>query len=206
MSRTWLNFCVDALAALEFAVLASTGLLIHSVLPAGTGHWLTLWGLDRHAWGSLHFWVAMAMLATIGVHLALHWKWVTCVIGGKAKQGRRLRLGIASALTAAVLFAIATPFMATVQSRSPGGVEVANLDAVITDHEAPDGAFRPTGRTTLGELQGETGVTPEMLAKQLGVQGGLDASDRIGPLRQGLGIEMDELRAAIERAMPSPGN
>ncbi|QDU90868.1 hypothetical protein Pla175_42810 [Pirellulimonas nuda] len=199
MTRTWLNFCVDALAAVEFAFLASTGLLIHALLPAGSGHWLTLWGLDRHAWGALHFWVAMAMLATVGVHLALHWKWVVCVVGGKPKDHRRLRLGIASALAVAVLLALATPFTATIRSQAPGDVEVADRGAVRADHEAGDAPLL-SGRTTLGELQAATGVTPAMLAQELGVNGVLEPSDRIGPLRQHLGMEMTELRAAIERA------
>lgn len=206
MTRSWLNFCVDALAAGEFAFLASTGLLIHAVLPAGSGHWLTVWGLDRHAWGALHYWVAMAMLATVAVHLALHWKWVTCVVGGKSKDHRRVRLGIASVIAATVLLALATPFTATVRSLAPGDAAVANRGAVPPEHGTFADEFLPTGRTTLGELQAATGVTPAMLAKELGSPDVLEASDRIGPLRQRLGLEMSGVRAAIENAKSSPGD
>jgi len=43
------------------------GLLIHYVLPpsGGRGRALTLWGMDRHDYGNVHFYLAPAIVALI---------------------------------------------------------------------------------------------------------------------------------------------
>jgi hypothetical protein len=40
----------------------------------------SLLSLTRHDWSDLHLWAGLAMMAVLTVHLALHWKWVMCVI------------------------------------------------------------------------------------------------------------------------------
>ena len=73
VKRTSVNFIVDVIAFSCFVYLAATGVLIRYVLPPGSGHFSTIWGLDRHEWGSVHFWTAIVLLCTIAVHLILHW-------------------------------------------------------------------------------------------------------------------------------------
>ena len=48
MKRANLNFLIDTVAFVAFVLLISTGLLVHYVLPAGSGHFSILWGMDRH--------------------------------------------------------------------------------------------------------------------------------------------------------------
>jgi hypothetical protein len=45
------------------------------VLPPGSGS-RSVWGLGRHAWGSVHFWIAATLLVVMVVHVGLHWAWV----------------------------------------------------------------------------------------------------------------------------------
>jgi hypothetical protein len=59
---------------LAFAVLTTTGVLTRYVLPPGSGHYATLWGLDRHGWGDIHCWVAVQLLGVLALHLVLHWR------------------------------------------------------------------------------------------------------------------------------------
>jgi hypothetical protein len=32
--------------------------------------------MNRHDWGDVHFWLAVAVGAVVLVHLALHWNWI----------------------------------------------------------------------------------------------------------------------------------
>ncbi len=78
MRRSTLNFFIDAISFAVFLGMIATGLLIRFVLPPGSrgGRGLSLWDLDRHEWGDLHFWLAVSLLGLLLAHLVLHWSWV----------------------------------------------------------------------------------------------------------------------------------
>lgn len=77
-SRTALNFWVDLLTAIAFAAMVGTGILAKWILPPGSrgGVGLTWLGQGRHFWGDVHFWLAIALLALIIIHVWLHWGWI----------------------------------------------------------------------------------------------------------------------------------
>lgn len=81
MSRTLLNIIIDILAALSFVGMIATGYLLRFPLPPGSNKTHMLWGLTRHQWGDIHFWISLALLLIMLVHLALHWNWIVTVIG-----------------------------------------------------------------------------------------------------------------------------
>ncbi len=76
--RKWLPKVANLLLWLLFCVMSGTGLLIAYRLPPGSrgGHGLSALGWTRHEWGDLHFWVSLAFLALLLIHLALHWRWL----------------------------------------------------------------------------------------------------------------------------------
>ncbi|MBN1342945.1 MAG: DUF4405 domain-containing protein [Phycisphaerae bacterium] len=76
MKRNTLNFAVDLASLLVMWALVATGLLMKYVMPPGTGHWLALGGMNRHGWGDVHFWLAVAACALMFLHVFLHWQWV----------------------------------------------------------------------------------------------------------------------------------
>ncbi|MFZ1539716.1 MAG: DUF4405 domain-containing protein, partial [Chromatiaceae bacterium] len=96
MNRPTLNFLIDAMAFIAFAFLTTTGVLTRYVLPPGSGRYATLWGLNRHGWGDLHFWVAVVLLGVLALHLALHWRWILCIVRGQrsAASSPRVALGM----------------------------------------------------------------------------------------------------------------
>ena len=73
---TWISI-VDVLAFCSFALLITTGVLIRYVLPPGSGRieaagqgWgaqekvvSVVWGLTRHEWGPIHFWLSVTFMA-----------------------------------------------------------------------------------------------------------------------------------------------
>ena len=80
MQRTLVNLIIDALAALLLLGMIATGYLLHFPLPPGTNKSLSLWGLSRHQWGEVHFWISIGLLIVLLVHLVLHWQWIVTVV------------------------------------------------------------------------------------------------------------------------------
>ncbi len=82
MRRDTLNFVVDLLALIAMMGLIATGLVQRYLLPPASrgGRGLALWGLDRHEWGDIHFWIAVALGALLVLHVALHWTWVCALV------------------------------------------------------------------------------------------------------------------------------
>jgi hypothetical protein len=67
------------LLALSGIVETVSGFILWFALPSGGGRRgleLTFWGLTRYTWIDIHDWVAIALIAIVILHLAIHWKWV----------------------------------------------------------------------------------------------------------------------------------
>ncbi len=106
-TRTLTNFWLDLVSLVVMISLAMTGGLIHFVLPPGTGHSHTLFGLGRHDFGQVHFYLAVAAVALLAVHVVLHWKWICCVLAkmlGRAAPSRRARTTWGLSLSFGVTF------------------------------------------------------------------------------------------------------
>jgi len=129
MRRNDWNFIIDAAALAAFLLLLSTGILIRYVLPPGSGHSLALWGMDRHGWGAIHFWIAVAFLVLMAVHLVLHWSWIACMIHWRRPEGEARKAGRSPriAITLILLFLVAllslVPFFGKVKSDGTGSHE-----------------------------------------------------------------------------------
>jgi Domain of unknown function (DUF4405) len=121
VKRPTLNLVVDATAFAAFVLLTSTGVLLRYVLPPGSGRHTTIWGLDRHEWGQIHFWISMAFLTCLGVHLFVHRRWIASVIQGRPREGSGLRVALGVIGLLAVLAAAAAPFLAEVEREPRGG-------------------------------------------------------------------------------------
>ncbi|MGR8950815.1 MAG: DUF4405 domain-containing protein [Gammaproteobacteria bacterium] len=103
MKRTALNLLVDFLAALSFVGMIATGYILRFPLPPGTNKSLILWGLSRHQWGDVHFWISLSLLIVLLIHLVLHWQWVVSVVArqfgaANACQVRTFRSGMLTLL------------------------------------------------------------------------------------------------------------
>jgi hypothetical protein len=84
MTKSKLNLIIDALMLLCMAAIAGIGLLMRNVLVPGYQRWdiygrnveLYFRGMDRHQWGTIHFIVALALLAMLVLHIVLHWSMI----------------------------------------------------------------------------------------------------------------------------------
>ena len=104
---TWISL-IDVLAFISFLFLIATGLLIKFVLPPGSGGieahgtgWKAatrpgslVWGVTRHEWGTIHFWISVVFLVVIAIHLFIHWRWIVVSFKGKECQESRMKAAI----------------------------------------------------------------------------------------------------------------
>lgn len=144
MQRSTLNLLIDLLAAALFLGMVATGYILWFPLPPGTNKELSLWGLLRHQWGEVHFWIAAALFATVLVHASLHWNWLVTVIRqrihvAKASRADLIRVGVltASAIALAIgLFAWAAH--SGVQVRNDSECSIPVLSPSLARPSAPE--------------------------------------------------------------------
>jgi hypothetical protein len=123
MNRTSFNFAMDTIAFVGFVLLTATGVLMHYLLPPGSGHFTTIWGLDRHDWGQVHFWISAVFLAILALHLCLHWRWVIALVRGRPHQGdtqARVRIALGLVGLIALLALALAPFLSPIETSSHG--------------------------------------------------------------------------------------
>jgi hypothetical protein len=98
MKRFFDNLLIDLIAAALMIGMLATGYILRFPLPPGTNKDLALWGLTRHQWGEVHFWISLGLLAVILLHVGLHWQWLAISVKRKlsrtkAAPGQRLSAG-----------------------------------------------------------------------------------------------------------------
>ena len=122
MKKAELNFAIDLAALAAFILLLSTGFLIYFVLPAGSGQ-LEIWGLNRHGWGEIHFWIAISFLLIIGIHFVLHWKWIKNMSAGSRKQcgSKNTRITALILMLVVILILAVSPYFAEIESSGEKG-------------------------------------------------------------------------------------
>jgi len=81
MKRFFDNLLIDLIAAALMIGMLATGYVLRFPLPPGTNKDLTLWGLTRHQWGDVHFWISLGLIAVILLHLCLHWQSMPLTFG-----------------------------------------------------------------------------------------------------------------------------
>jgi hypothetical protein len=191
MKRPTLNFMVDAVAFTAFVLLASTGLLMHYVLPPGSGHFGMLWRMDRHEWGQLHFWIAVVLLAFLALHLFLHWRWVVCTIKSSQPErcGMRVALAVAG-VTALVALAVA-PFFGGVEHAAEPPHRLRVTVAGQSEAQHIDGSM------TLADVERLTGIRPAVILRELGLPEDLPTDEPLGRLRKTHGFELRGVRDVV---------
>lgn len=200
--KTW-NTWIDTLAYTAFVVLAMTGIIMYFILPPGSGKGMTIWNLDRHEWGDIHFWAAVAFFGLLVVHLALHWKWIISILRGTPRTASRSRFLLgATGLIAIILISLA-PVLSPVQRSGEGGHGGGNHTTSsrqndTTGHE--DQMIK--GSTTLLEVADISGMPIEDIIDFLKLPEDVDTEMRLGKLKAEYGFDMHELRTFVEEYQP----
>jgi len=190
MKRTNLNFIIDIIAFFGFVVLTTTGVLMRYILPPGSGHHSTIWSLDRHDWGGLHFWIAIVFFAILSLHLVLHWRWILTVFSGRPQEGSGYRAGLGLfALIVVVALAI-SPVLSPVEKNS-----TREGTSYLSSHKYEGISIR--GSMTLMEVEQSTGVPASHIIKALKLPDTLSADEQLGPLKREYGFEINDVREIV---------
>lgn len=190
MKRSKLNFTFDAIAFAGFVFLTTTGVLMRYALPPGSRRFKTIWGLDRHEWGDIHFWISIVFLGLLAMHLVLHWRWIINIITGRPREGSGLRAGLGIVGLVGLLALATAPLLSPVDTTLES-LSGRNLSSV------QHGNVQVWGSMTLQEAEKATGVPAEHIIKQLGLTPDLVEDECLGDLRTMYGFTMDDVRLII---------
>jgi len=197
MRRSAVNLLIDVITLLVFFAKVWTGCLMHYVLPAGGGraHTLTLWGMNRHDYGNVHFYLALAMVALIIVHLWLHWPWVCSIMSNllgapQPKRFKRALYGMTLLLVMVIVTAGSLLWGETKVKYTYGE------DQARYGYEAFETDVLPhiTGRTTLSQAAEMAGISVEQLISKLQLPSNISPNERLGRLRWQYGFEIEDVK------------
>ncbi len=80
-NKTNINFWVDVFMLVVFLLLCWSAVVVRYVFPIATkSEGWALWGLDYLAWTDIQFATLCLMLATVVLHVMLHWTWICGVV------------------------------------------------------------------------------------------------------------------------------
>jgi hypothetical protein len=190
MSKSAVNFLIDAVALAAIMLLSATGVLIRYVLPPGSGHFSQLWGMDRHQWGQIHFWIAVVLLTTVALHFFLHWHWVVGMVKGRSDRGSAMRVGLAIAGVLVLAGLMVAPFFGQVE-------ETGEPPHKMQSEERP--AYQINGSMTLHDVEEQTGVPAAVILRELGLPADLPTDERLGRLRKQHGFEMHGIQEIVRK-------
>lgn len=196
MKRSRKNFIIDAMAFMFFLFLVSTGIILHYLLPHGSGGSRSIWGMSRHDWGDIHFYVSIGFLAILAIHLILHWNWIVNLIRGRKRMasGRRALLGLVGVF--AIVAIAVSPLLSPIEGAKKTKAEEKHekhISEVETDIN---------GSLTLAEVQAHTGVPVSYLIEALELPESTSAETKLGKLKNQYGFSMDRVRMLIENYKP----
>lgn len=200
MEQRKFNFIVDALGFIGFIFLTTTGIIVRYVLPPGSGHHTILWGLDRHEWGTVHFWIAIGFLCALILHLFLHWRWVVCIIRGQPSEGSGARFALGMIGLLGVIAIAVSPFWGTVE-KTGGSIGTPSPQSDYTsssDHSNEN----IRGRMTLIEIERDTGIPASYFIKYLGLPSEVSTDIGIAKLGRQYGFDIDDVRKAAANYKP----
>lgn len=86
LNKARVNFFVDAFIGLAMLVEAISGFVLWLVLPSGGyrggrgAAYPRTFILSRRDWLAVHDWFAVVLVLGILIHVALHWRWIVCMV------------------------------------------------------------------------------------------------------------------------------
>jgi len=193
MKQTTLNFIIDATAFVGFVFLTITGVLMRYVLPPGSGHYSKIWGLDRHEWGGLHFWISVVFFSLLVAHLLLHWRWIVCIVAGQSREGSGVRVG----LGIVGLFALGALSISLFITPVEKNTKIANSNSILSKHKYEDIQIR--GSMTLLEVEKATGVPVNHIIETMKLPTSISGEERLGILKRTYEFEINDVREVIRK-------
>ena len=191
MKRINLNFIIDVAAFVGFVLLTTTGVLMRYILPPGSGRYSTIWSLDRHEWGGIHFWISVVFFSVLTLHLILHWRWIVNVVVGRPHEGSGVRTGLGMVGLVTVVALAISPLLAPVEKNS-----ASNGASILSSHKYEGISIR--GSMTLREVEETTTVPVTYIIEALKLPESISAEKKLGTLKRKYGVEISDVREVVK--------
>ena len=91
MNQFTITKTLDFFSFVTLMLMLSTGVFLKVTLPPRSGG-DEVWGLSRHEWGDIHFYLSVIFLLFMSAHLVAHAKFIKSVIIGKAPTEKYYRI------------------------------------------------------------------------------------------------------------------
>jgi len=202
MRRSDVNLLLDVISLIVFLTMIWTGCLMHYVLPAGggRGHTLTLWGMNRHDYGKVHFFLALAMVALIIVHLWLHWSLICSIMSNLlgAPQQKRFKRALYGLILLLVMVIVTAGSILWIETKvkytygeEPERYEYETFEKDNLPHI--------TGRMTLSQAADVAGISVEQLITKLQLPSNIDPNERLGRLKWQYRFEIEDVKRIVSQ-------
>jgi len=213
MKKSDWQFLVDTLLFLSVVGIAVIGFFMGLIVPKGPSvpesskYFL---GLHRHQWGNIHFYLSIAFVVFVIVHLLLSWKWIK----NKSRQIFKDRGN-----TALIFVALSAVFVLFIfwalYPRYPGAYEDYGIRT--GEKRVPQSSYKEgdpagendifyedadvyiviTGQTTLKQVEKATGIPAKTIASELRLPSHVSPEDTFGRLRKKYGFDLFKVRDII---------
>ena len=203
MKRNTLNLIIDLVTTVIVLGLVVTGLLLEFVLPPGAGRQgLMLLGWDRHAWGDVHFWLSIAALGLVIIHVALHWQWICTSMlrmftgpGHGAPSGLKRHVAGAAAVAVLAILIGGLLWLANAAVVADAGA----VRAHSREHADPASVDGPAvrGAMTLRQVAQTSNLSIDALIDKLDLPDDVDLDTPLRDLFDQHGFRMPEVRRAV---------
>ncbi len=202
MKKTQVNFVLNLSAFYILVLMISTGLLMEYVLLPGSrgGQGLSLFGMNRHDWGDIHFYLSIAFIAAMLLHIVLHWNWIRSLFTKNFSS--KTTLTFLFVMITSLLF-IGAPFFLPIEKDA----ELANSGrGLFREHgiEREHGsspmesqAIHIKGFMTLADIEEQSGVAASSILETLKLPADTPTNSKIGQLARTHNIDMDFLRETV---------
>lgn len=120
MKQSQLIKIIDIFSFIGLALMISTGALLEYTLPARSGR-STVWGLTRHEWGDIHFYIAVFFLAMMSLHFLTHLKYLKQLFIGQASRENKYRIAVGLLGLIALVVILLAPVLSPVNEVARGG-------------------------------------------------------------------------------------
>lgn len=217
MKKSDWRYLVDTMMFLSIVGITLIGFLMGLVIPKGpeaperTKYFL---GLHRHQWSNIHFYLSIAFVAFVIIHILINWKWIK----NKSQQLFKKNWGAALISIASAAVLLIFLFWA-LYPRYPGayanyGVrsknrtnpqQLTHKDTSSLEEKAvyeDESVYLViTGQTTLKQADKATGIPAKTLAAELGLPADVSQDETLGRLRKKYGFTLLEARDIISELL-----
>jgi hypothetical protein len=213
MKKSDWQYLVDTLLFLSIVGIALIGFLMGLIIPKGptapesTKYFL---GLHRHQWSNIHFYLSIAFVVFVTIHILLSWKWIK----NKSRQLFKKRwntvlifISIASVLLIFFFWALYPRVPGAYEGYGVRAAERAKQQQLSDEGSLPseekifyeDGSVYIviTGQTTLRQAEKATGIPAKTIAAELRLPSNISLDDTFGRLRKKYRFTLLEVRDVI---------